>query len=95
MLGFVWWIIIGLIAGMLGRLLVPGRQPMGWLMTIGLGLLGSIVGGMISSLLFGSDPRDTGIQTSGLIMSTVGAVIVLSLYLMYAKRNPTIVREDR
>jgi uncharacterized membrane protein YeaQ/YmgE (transglycosylase-associated protein family) len=91
MLGFMWWLIIGLVAGLLARLLVPGRQPMGWLLTIGLGLLGSIVGGMISSVLFGTDSQDRGIQTSGLIMSTVGAVIVLSLYLMVAKRNaPTI-----
>ncbi len=94
MLAFMWWIIIGLVAGLLARLLVPGRQPMGWLLTIGLGLLGSMVGGMISAALFGGDPQDTGMRTSGLIMSTVGAVIVLSLYLMYAKRNTTIVRED-
>lgn len=91
MLGFMWWIIIGLVAGLLARLLVPGRQPMGWLLTIGLGLLGSFVGGIISSAVFGTDPQDTGIQTSGLVMSTIGAVIVLALYLMYAKRNaPTV-----
>ena len=87
MLGFIGWIIIGLVAGLFARLLVPGRQPMGWLLTIGLGLLGSIVGGVISSAIFGTDPRDSGIQTSGLIMSTVGAVIVLSLYLWANKNN--------
>ncbi len=91
MLSFFWWIIVGLVAGLLARLLVPGRQPMGWLLTIGLGLLGSIVGGMISSFLFGTNPQDTGIQTSGLIMSTVGAVIVLMLYLAYARRNPSTI----
>ena len=87
MLAFMWWIIVGLVAGLLARLMVPGPQPMGWLLTIGLGLLGSFVGGMISSALFGTDPQDKNFQTSGMIMSTVGAVIVLSLYLMYAKRN--------
>ena len=91
MFGFVWWIIIGLVAGLLARLVMPGRQPMGWLLTIGLGLLGSIVGGMISSALFGSDPQDTGIQTAGLLMSTVGAVIVLALYLAYDKRKTNTV----
>ncbi len=89
MLAFMWWIVIGLVAGLLARMLVPGRQPMGWLLTIGLGLLGSMVGGFISSTLFGTDPQDTGIQTAGLIMSTVGAVIVLALYLMVSKRNAT------
>ncbi len=56
MLSFIWWIIIGLVAGLIARLLVPGRQPMGWLLTIGLGLLGSVVGGFISSAMFGTDP---------------------------------------
>ncbi len=87
MLGFVWWIIVGLVAGLFARLLVPGRQPMGWLLTIGLGLVGSIIGGVISSALFGTNPQDTGIQASGLIMSTVGAVLVLSLYLWASRNN--------
>ncbi len=89
MLSFIWWIIIGLVAGLIARLLVPGRQPMGWLLTIGLGLLGSVVGGFISSAMFGTDPRDTGLQTSGILMSTVGAVIVLALYLMATRRQST------
>ncbi len=89
MLSFVGWIIIGLVAGLMARLLVPGRQPMGWLLTIGLGLLGSIVGGAISSAMFGTNPQDTGIQTSGFIMSTVGAVLVLALYMAVAKRQTT------
>lgn len=88
MLGFIWWIIIGLVAGLLARMIMPGRQPMGWLLTIVLGLIGSVVGGLISSAIFGTDPRDPGFQTSGLIMSTVGAIIVLALYLAVEKRRP-------
>ena len=42
MLGFIWWIIVGLVAGLLARMLMPGRQPMGWLLTIVLGLIGSV-----------------------------------------------------
>lgn len=87
MFGFIWWIIVGLIAGLLGRLLVPGPQPMGWLMTIVLGLVGSVVGGFISSLIFGTDPTRPGIQTSGIIMSTIGAVIVLVAYAALQKRR--------
>lgn len=88
MLGFIWWIIIGLVAGLLARLVVPGAQPMGWLMTIVLGLVGSLVGGFISSAIFGTDPRDPNFQAAGLLMSTVGAVIALGLYLAYEKRKP-------
>lgn len=91
MLAFMWWIVIGLVAGLLARMFVPGRQPMGWLLTIGLGLVGSFVGGMISSAMFGTNPQDTGFQTSGLIMSTIGAVIVLALYLMFTKPRATTV----
>lgn len=87
MLGFLWWIIIGLIAGLLGRLLMPGPQPMGWLLTIGLGLVGSILGGFISSLVFGTDPMAPGFHAGGLVMSTIGAVIVLALYAFFQKRR--------
>ena len=89
MLGFLGWLVIGLIAGLLARMLVPGRQPMGWLLTIGLGLLGSIVGGLISTAVFGTDPRDPGFHPGGLVMSTIGAVITLGLYVAVAQRRLT------
>ncbi|HUP80436.1 MAG TPA: GlsB/YeaQ/YmgE family stress response membrane protein [Pirellula sp.] len=86
MFGFIWWIVIGLVAGLLARFLMPGDQPMGWLVTIVLGLIGSLVGGFISSAVFGTDPRDPNFQASGLVMSTVGALVVLALYLAVNKR---------
>ena len=81
MLGFFWWLIIGLVAGGLARLMVPGRQPMGLVLTMILGLVGSVIGGFISSLIFGYDPRDPGFHAGGLIMSTIGAILVLAVYL--------------
>ena len=85
MFAFIGWMIIGLVAGALARLLLPGRQPMGLLMTMILGLVGSMVGGFISSLIFGYDPADPGFHPAGLIMSTIGAVIVLALYVRYTR----------
>ena len=87
MLGFFWWIIIGLVAGLLARMLMPGPQPMGTILTIGLGLLGSILGGLVSSMLFGTDPREPGFHAGGLIISTIGAVIVLAVYSAMQKRR--------
>ena len=87
MLGFIWWIIIGFIAGLLGRMLMPGRQPMGWILTIVLGLVGSLLGGLISSVVFGTDPMEPGFHTGGLIMSTIGAVIVLAVYSALQNRR--------
>jgi uncharacterized membrane protein YeaQ/YmgE (transglycosylase-associated protein family) len=81
MFAFFWWLIIGLVAGGLARFLMPGRQPMGCLLTMILGLVGSMVGGFISSVVFGYDPRDPGFHAGGLIMSTIGAILVLGIYL--------------
>lgn len=86
-MGFIWWLIIGLIAGGLARLMVPGRQPMGLLMTMALGLVGSFVGGFISWAILGENPADPGIHAGGLIMSTLGAVITLIIYVNYAQKG--------
>jgi uncharacterized membrane protein YeaQ/YmgE (transglycosylase-associated protein family) len=87
MLGFFWWLIVGLVAGTLARLLIPGRQPMSVLLTMILGLIGSVVGGLISTVIFGYNATDPGFHTGGLIMSTIGAVIVLGVYITYSKKN--------
>jgi uncharacterized membrane protein YeaQ/YmgE (transglycosylase-associated protein family) len=87
MLGFLWWLIIGLIAGGLARLLIPGKQPMSLLLTLILGLVGSLVGGFISTVIFGYNAADPGFHAGGLVMSTLGAVIVLGLYVAYASRR--------
>ena len=91
MFAFVWWLIVGLVAGLLARMLMPGRQPMGWLLTIVLGLIGSVVGGVIASVIFGTDPSEPGFQPAGLIMSTIGAVLVLWGYLAFERRRPNAV----
>ncbi len=87
MLGFIWWMVIGLVAGGLARMLMPGRQPMGLLLTMVLGLIGSLVGGFISSIIFNYDPSEPGFHAGGLIMSTIGAMLVLAIYLWSAKRG--------
>jgi uncharacterized membrane protein YeaQ/YmgE (transglycosylase-associated protein family) len=89
MFSFIGWLIIGLIAGALARLLVPGRQSMGLMMTMILGLVGSIIGGIVGALLFGHDPRDPGFHPAGLIGSTLGAILVLAIYLRSTRRRLT------
>ena len=81
MLGFMLGlIIVGLVAGALARLLVPGRDPMGIGATILLGIVGSFVGGFLADVLFRSDSEDLGIHPVGIIGSVVGAIIVLLIY---------------
>jgi uncharacterized membrane protein YeaQ/YmgE (transglycosylase-associated protein family) len=80
-------IIIGLIAGALARLLVPGKQDIGVLMTIVLGIIGSFVGGFLGYLLFHKDGQDGFLQPSGIIGSIIGAVIVLLIYTRVGQRH--------
>ena len=68
------WLLAGLIVGFLARVLVPGPDPMGWLGTIVLGIIGSLVGGFLANLLFNGQAI---VQPAGWIGSIVGAVIVL------------------
>jgi uncharacterized membrane protein YeaQ/YmgE (transglycosylase-associated protein family) len=88
MIGFiVWFIIIGLVAGALARLILPGPQDIGILATIVVGMVGSFVGGFLGYLLFHKDGQDGFIQPSGMIGSVIGAVIVLALYLHFSGDN--------
>jgi uncharacterized membrane protein YeaQ/YmgE (transglycosylase-associated protein family) len=81
MLGFiVSLIIIGLIAGALARLIVPGKQSMSVLMTIVLGMIGSFVGGFLGYLLFHQDAGAGVLQPSGIIGSVIGAIIVMLVW---------------
>jgi len=73
-------IIVGLIAGALARLIVPGDDSMGIVGTLVLGLIGSLVGGFLGWLIFDRDAANGAFQTSGLIGSLIGAVIALLVY---------------
>ena len=85
MLGFIWWLIIGLIAGALARLIMPGRDPMGIIATILLGIVGSIIGGLVSVAIWGSGPN--GFQRGSLLLSILGAILVLWIWRMVKSRN--------
>jgi uncharacterized membrane protein YeaQ/YmgE (transglycosylase-associated protein family) len=80
-------IIIGLIAGALARLLVPGKQHMSILATIVLGIVGSFVGGFLGYLIFHKDGHDGFFQPSGIIGSIVGAVIALLIWTSVGDRG--------
>lgn len=81
MLGFiVFLVVIGLIAGFIARLLVPGPDPMSVLATMVLGIVGSFIGGFIGWAIFGEDFSEGALQASGIIGSIVGAVIALLVY---------------
>jgi uncharacterized membrane protein YeaQ/YmgE (transglycosylase-associated protein family) len=75
--GIIGWIIIGLIAGAIARWLMPGPDPMGWLGTIVLGIVGSLVGGTLLNVLFGGGLE---LSAAGILGSILGALIVLFVW---------------
>ncbi len=80
-------IVVGLIAGALARLLVPGRQDLSIAMTIVLGIVGSFVGGFLGYLLFGRDSGGGLLQPAGIIGSIIGSIIVLLIWTRVAGRR--------
>ena len=80
-------VIVGLIAGAVARLVVPGKQNLSILATIGLGIVGSFVGGFLGYLLFRSDRADGFFQPSGIFGSIIGAIIVQLLWLKFGDRS--------
>jgi uncharacterized membrane protein YeaQ/YmgE (transglycosylase-associated protein family) len=76
----IFWLLLGLVAGAIARFLVPGRDPMGWVGTIVLGVVGSFIGGFLGYLIFGKDLNEGALQPSGIVGSIIGAIIVLLVY---------------
>ena len=87
MLGaLIWWIVVGLIAGALAKLVMPGRDPGGIIVTIILGVVGAIVGGWILGTLLGIGTAGTGFIWT-IIAGIIGAVILLAIYRAVVGRS--------
>ena len=76
MFGVIGWIVFGLIVGVIAKMLMPGRDPGGFIVTILLGIVGAVVGGMIGRTLGWYGPN----EGAGFLMSLLGAIILLVLY---------------
>lgn len=88
-MGIIWTIVVGLIVGLIGRFLVPGSDPLGWVATILLGIGGAIVGSFLGSLLDGQEGVSIDVVNTGLwgwILSIVGAVILILVYRQMKSR---------
>ncbi|WP_375406283.1 GlsB/YeaQ/YmgE family stress response membrane protein [uncultured Amnibacterium sp.] len=80
------FLVVGIIAGFIARAVVPGRQNMGILATLILGVVGSFIGGLILSFLPGGEPFPS-FNPAGLIGSIIGAIVVLLVYLAVRRRT--------
>ena len=82
-MGILTWILFGLVVGVIAKLLMPGRDPGGFIVTILLGIAGALVGGFVGRAMgfYGES------QGAGWIMSILGAIVLLALYRMMARRR--------
>jgi uncharacterized membrane protein YeaQ/YmgE (transglycosylase-associated protein family) len=82
-MGILSWILFGLVVGVIAKLLMPGRDPGGFIVTILLGIAGALVGGFVGQAMgfYGEN------QGAGWIMSILGAIVLLALYRMMARRR--------
>jgi uncharacterized membrane protein YeaQ/YmgE (transglycosylase-associated protein family) len=83
-LGLIAWIVVGLIAGLLAKWIMPGDDPGGIIVTILIGMAGALVGGFIVGLLGGTGA--TGFSIWSILVATLGAIILLALYRLIARR---------
>jgi uncharacterized membrane protein YeaQ/YmgE (transglycosylase-associated protein family) len=79
------WLVIGLIAGALAKLIMPGKDPGGIIVTLLLGIVGAILGGWLGGLIFGQPLQ--GFSFVSLILAIVGALIVLGIYRVVVGRR--------
>jgi uncharacterized membrane protein YeaQ/YmgE (transglycosylase-associated protein family) len=84
-MSIIGWIFFGLIVGIIGKLLMPGRDPGGFIITIVLGIVGALVGGFLGRVLGFYREGDP----VGFVMAIIGSIILLLLYRMFATRSAT------
>jgi uncharacterized membrane protein YeaQ/YmgE (transglycosylase-associated protein family) len=81
MVGILSWIVFGLIVGIIAKLLMPGRDPGGFIITILLGIAGALLGGFLGRAMGFYGPN----EQAGWLISIVGAIVLLVIYRMIAK----------
>ena len=79
------WIVFGLIVGVVGKLLMPGKDPGGFFATVAIGIIGALFGGMLGRMIgmYGQD------DPVGFVMAVIGAILFLWLYRVVTRRGDT------
>lgn len=80
---WIWWIVIGLIAGAIAKLLMPGRDPGGWIVTILIGIAGAVLSALVGDMLGLGDRNDS----VSMLSAIVGALVILIIYRFIATRS--------
>lgn len=86
-MGIIGWIILGLLAGVIAKALLPGSDPGGFIITTVIGIVGALLGGWIASALFDADPMDEFFDISTWLCAIAGSIILLLLYRLFTGRR--------
>jgi uncharacterized membrane protein YeaQ/YmgE (transglycosylase-associated protein family) len=98
MFAILGWIVFGLIAGVIAKAIMPGRDPGGCIVTILIGIAGSVLGGFIGQYLLGYGSRGRGDVSDltkpgflmSLVLAVVGAIILLAIYRLIKGRSGSV-----
>lgn len=86
-MGIIAFIILGAVAGIIAKRLVPGSDPGGLIITTIIGIVGALLGGFLAAALFGADPLDEFFDISTWLTAIVGAIILLVIYRAVTSRG--------
>jgi uncharacterized membrane protein YeaQ/YmgE (transglycosylase-associated protein family) len=85
-MGIIGWILFGLVVGIVAKLIMPGRDPGGFIVTILIGIVGALLGGFLGRLLGLYEPG----QPAGFIGATIGAILLLWIYRLAIRRKTAV-----
>ena len=86
-MGIIAFIILGLLAGLIAKAILPGDDPGGIIVTTLIGIAGALIGGFLAAALFGADPLDEFFDISTWLTAIVGSIILLLIYRMVVGRR--------
>jgi uncharacterized membrane protein YeaQ/YmgE (transglycosylase-associated protein family) len=87
-MGIIAFIILGLLAGLIAKAVLPGEDPGGLIVTTIIGVAGAILGGFLAQALFDADPLDEFFDISSWLTAIVGALLLLVIYRLVVRRRP-------
>ena len=86
-MGIIGWIVLGLLAGVIAKAILPGDDPGGFIITTIIGIVGALLGGLIAGLLGFGDPIDEFFDISTWIAAIIGAIVLLLIYRVVVGRR--------
>ena len=89
-MGIIGWVLLGLLAGIIAKALLPGDDPGGFIVTTIIGIVGALLGGLVARALGFGDPIDEFFDISTWIAAIVGAIVLLLIYRMVVGRRAAV-----